>query len=158
MIGIDAHDKGRGYEIGKGANPLADHDPCPCMQQYRTPENPTVETDSVAAVRLGIEDGTIQLFVDKPANNDLDQVIADMLAARATLDHRGVAHGGAGKEAERGMETRERIAAGSAGDLIAALVQDSAVLVGGGSSMQEASLAQRLDAAAATARARLFLR
>ena len=92
--------------------------------------------------------------MDKPANNDL--AIADMLAARATLDHRGVAHGGAGREAERGMETRERIAAERAGDLIAALVQDSAVLVGGGSAMQEASLAQRLDAAAATARARLF--
>lgn len=80
----------------------------------------TVRGDARA---LGIEDATIQLFVDKPANNDLDQAIADVLAARATLDHRGVSHGAAGEEAQRGMETRERIGGERAVDLIAGLVK-----------------------------------
>ena len=109
-----------------------------------------------AARALGSADGIIHLFVDKPANYELRHALADLLAAKATLDRRGVGHGSSGEEARRGMETRRRVAAERTSAIAEKLVQDAIVLLGGGSMETQSSLTARLEAAAETARQRLF--
>ena len=51
---------------------------------------------------MGSADGIVHVFIDKPSNNDLKDAIADLLAAKATLDKRGLGHGSSGEEARRG--------------------------------------------------------
>ncbi|WP_024514760.1 BREX system P-loop protein BrxC [Bradyrhizobium sp. Tv2a-2] len=119
---------------------------------WRTPAKEARE----AARTLGSADGIVHLYIDKPANNDLRDAIADLLAAKATLDRRGLGHGASGEEARRGMETRERIAEERAKDLAGKLVDDAEVLLGGGTAEKQATLVARLEAAVETARKRLF--
>jgi hypothetical protein len=109
-----------------------------------------------AARALGSENGTVHLYIPKPAGNELRDAITDMLAARATLSQRGMGHGSGGEEARRGMETRERAATEKARELISQLVDGAMVFVGGGAEQKEATLKDRLEAAAEIARKRLF--
>jgi hypothetical protein len=109
-----------------------------------------------AARTLGSTDGTIHLLVEKPSNNDLRDAIADLLAAKATLDKRGLGHGASGDEARRGMDTRHRVAEGRARELAGKLVQEAEVLLGGGTAEKQATLVARLEAAVETARKRIF--
>ena len=105
---------------------------------------------------LGSADGTVHLFIDKPSNNDLRDAIADLLAAKATLDKRGLGHGSSGEEARRGMETRQRVAEECAKELAGKLVENAEVLLGGGTAEKQATLVARLEGAVDTARKRLF--
>ena len=109
-----------------------------------------------AARALGSNDSVVHLFVDKPSSNDLKDAIADLLAAKATLDKRGLGHGASGEEARRGMETRERVAQERAVEIAEKLVDDGVVLLGGGTTETQATLVARLEAAVETARKRLF--
>ena len=109
-----------------------------------------------AARALGSADGIVHLFIDKPSNNDLKDAIADLLAAKATLDKRGLGHGSSGEEARRGMETRQRVGEERAKDIATKLVDDALVLLGGGTSETQSTLVARLEAAVDTARKRLF--
>jgi hypothetical protein len=109
-----------------------------------------------AARTLGSADGTVHLFIDKPSNNDLKDAIADMLAAKATLDKRGLGHGASGEEARRSMETRQARAEERAQEIAAKLVEDAEVMLGGGTAEKQATLVARLEAAVETARKRLF--
>lgn len=109
-----------------------------------------------AARTLGSVDGTVHLFIDKPSSNDLRDAIAELLAAKATLDKRGLGHGSSGEEARRGMETRQRVAEEHAKELAGKLVEDAEVLLGGGTAEKQATLVARLEAAVETARKRLF--
>jgi hypothetical protein len=105
---------------------------------------------------LGSSDGTVHIYVAKPGGSELANAISEMLAAEATLNRRGVGHGSAGEEARRGMETRQRITGEKATELAASLVADALVLLGGGNAQSETTLGARIDAAADTARKRLF--
>ncbi len=109
-----------------------------------------------AARTLGSADGTVHLFIDKPSNNDLRDAIADLLAAKATLDKRGLGHGDSGADARRGMETRQARAEERAREIAAKLVEEAEVLLGGGTAEKQAALVARLEAAVETARKRLF--
>ena len=109
-----------------------------------------------AARTLGSADGTVHVFIDKPSNNELRDAIADLLAAKATLDKRGLGHGASGEEARRGMETRQRVAEDRAKELAGKLVEDAEVLLGGGTAEKQATLVTRLEAGVETARKRLF--
>jgi hypothetical protein len=109
-----------------------------------------------AARALGSADGIVHLFIDKPSNSDLKDAIADLLAAQATLDKRGVGHGQSGDEARRGMETRKRVGEERAKEIAVALVNDALVLLGGGTTETQATLVARLEGAVETARKRLF--
>ena len=109
-----------------------------------------------AARALGSADGVVHLFIDKPSDNDLKDAIADSLAAKATLDKRGLGHGPSGEEAHRGMETRQRVGEERAKETAARLVDDGVVMLGGGTSETQATLVARLEAANETARKRLF--
>lgn len=109
-----------------------------------------------AARALGSADGIVHLFVDKPSNNDLRDSLADLLAAKATLDKRGLGHGSSGEEARRGMETRQRVAEERARGIAEKLVEDANILLGGGTTETQSTLTARLEAAAETARKRLF--
>lgn len=109
-----------------------------------------------AARALGSADGIVHLFIDKPSNNDLKDAIADMLAAKATLDKRGLGHGSSGEEAHRGMETRQRVGEERAKEIATKLVDDALVLLGGGTSETQSTLVARLEASVETARKRLF--
>jgi hypothetical protein len=109
-----------------------------------------------AARTLGSTDGTVHLFIDKPSNNDLKDTIVDLLAARATLEKRGLGHGDSGEDARRSMETRQRVAQERAKELAGKLVEEAEVLLGGGTGEKQATLVARLEAAVDTARKRLF--
>ena len=109
-----------------------------------------------AARTMGSSDGVLYLYIGKPAGSDLRDAIADQLAAKTTIDRRGVGHGAWGDEARRGMETRERVAAERATELAEKLVADAQVFLGGGATQNEATLRDRLEAASDTARKRLF--
>lgn len=109
-----------------------------------------------AARALGSSDGIVHLFIDRPGSNDLRDALAELLASKATLDKRGLGHGSSGEEARRGMETRQRLADERAVGLAEAIVGDAIVLLGGGTAETQATLAQRLQAAAETARKRMF--
>ena len=119
---------------------------------WRATEKETRE----AARTMGSSDGVLHLFIAKPAGNELRDAIADHLAAKATLQKRGVGHGASGDEARRGMETRERVAGELAIDLAEKLVADAQVFLGGGTAQTESSLKEKLDAASDIARKRLF--
>jgi hypothetical protein len=111
-----------------------------------------------AARALGSADGIVHLFIEKPSNNDLRDAIADTLAAKATLDKRGLGHGASGEDARRSMETRRRVGEERAKEIAANLVDDALVLLGGGTGETQATLLSRLGAAVETARKRLFPR
>jgi len=105
---------------------------------------------------MGSTDGIVHVFIDKPSNNDLKDAIADLRAAKATLDKRGLGHGSSGEEARRGMESRQRVAHERAVEIAKKLVEDAAVVLGGGTTETQAMLSARLEAAVETARKRLF--
>jgi hypothetical protein len=109
-----------------------------------------------AARTLGSTDGIVHVFIDKPSNNDLRDAIADLLAAKATLDKRGLGHGSSGEDARRSMETRRDRSQERAVGIAANLVEDAEVLLGGGTSEKQATLIARLEAGVETARKRLF--
>lgn len=109
-----------------------------------------------AARALGSEDGIVHLYVAKPPGNELRDALADMLAARATLQQHGSGHGPSGEEARRGMQTREANATQRARELVDTLVSEAAVFVGGGAEMKEATLVARLEAANEIGRKRFF--
>lgn len=105
---------------------------------------------------MGSADGTVHVFIDKPSNKDLQDAIADLLAAKTTLEKRGLGHGASGEEARRGMETRQRVGQERAIDIAQKLVDDAMVLLGGGTTENQATLVTRLESAVDTARKRLF--
>jgi hypothetical protein len=109
-----------------------------------------------AARILGSSDGIVHVFIDKPSNDELRDSIADALAAKATLDKKGLGHGSSGQEARGGMETREGRAKERAVEIAEKLVEEATVLLGGGAAEIQDTLAARLEAAADTARKRLF--
>jgi hypothetical protein len=119
---------------------------------WRASANEARET----ARMLGSSDGIVHVFIGKPSNNDLRDAIADALAAKATLDKKGLGHGSSGQEARRGMETREARANERAAEIVQTLVVDATVLLGGGAAEAQDTLVARLEAAADTARKRLF--
>src|SRR5262249_34539190 len=92
-----------------------------------------------AARALGSADGIVHLFIEKPSSNELRDAIADLLAAKATLDKRGLGHGSSGEEARRGMETRQRLAEERAQGLAESLVEEGDVLLGGGTFEKQAT-------------------
>ena len=59
-----------------------------------------------------------------------EHAIAELLAAQATLDKRGMGHGQSGDEARRGMETRKRVGEERAKEIAAKLVDEALVLLG----------------------------
>ncbi|MET4118814.1 hypothetical protein ABIB85_005443 [Bradyrhizobium sp. JR1.5] len=105
---------------------------------------------------MGSANGIVHVFFDKPTSNDLKDAIADLLAAKATLDKRGLGHGSSGEEARRGMETRQRVAQERAIEIAERVVDDAVVLLGGGTTEIQATFSARLEAAIETARKRLF--
>ena len=108
--------------------------------------------------RLGSADGDRSPVhsTSRPTTTCKD-AIADLLAAKATLDKRGVGHGASGEEARRGMETRARVAGERANEIAEKLVDEPQVLLGGGTARDaEPRLVARLEAASETARKRLF--
>jgi hypothetical protein len=109
-----------------------------------------------AARTLGSADGTVHVFIEKPSNNELKDAIADFLAAKATLDKRGLGHGSSGEDARRGMETRRDRAQERAVEIAQKLVDEGVVLLGGGTTENQATLEARLESAVDTARKRLF--
>ena len=109
-----------------------------------------------AARTMGSADSTVHVFVDKPSSNELKDAVADFLAAKATLDKRGLGHGSSGEDARRGMETRRDRAQERAVEIAQKLVDDAVVLLGGGTAENQATLVARLDSAVDTARKRLF--
>lgn len=109
------------------------------------------------ATSRGSADGVVQMFIPAPSP-DLNETLAEMLAAAKTLDQHGHGSGSTGAEARQGMETRRNAARERARDIARTLVGSSLVFVGGGKAMDKPTLPARLEEAKEIAGSRLFPR
>ena len=115
------------------------------------------ERSTLAAARAAGQDSpTIHLFVRKSHADELARQIATQSAAAETLEYKGIPTTREGAEARRGMETRGAEAENRLQVLVAQIIDGARVLQGGGNERLEASLPDRVKAAAEASLARLF--
>ncbi len=118
----------------------------------------SVEGKSVAADAraAGAGSALVSVFVPKAQADALRKAIAEESAARETLDFKGVPTGDPGKEARRAMETRLTEAERNRKALVAEIIDGARVYQGGGNERLEATLVEKVRAAAEASLARLF--
>ena len=115
------------------------------------------EKSALADARAAGQDSpTIHLFVRKSGADELARQIATQSAAAETLEYKGVPTTREGAEARRGMETRGAEAENRLRVLVAQIIDGARVLQGGGNERLEASLPDRVKAAAEASLVRLF--
>ena len=115
------------------------------------------EKSALADARAAGQDSpTIHLFVRKSRADELARQIATQSAAAETLEYKGVPTTREGAEARRGMETRGAEAENRLRVLVAQIIDGARVLQGGGNERLEASLPDRVKAAAEASLVRLF--
>ncbi|MDE2905064.1 MAG: BREX system P-loop protein BrxC, partial [Acidobacteriota bacterium] len=115
------------------------------------------ESSAVADARAAGQDSpAVHLFVPKSDPDGLARLIATRNAAVETLEYKGVPVTKEGVEARQGMETRRDEAANQLKALMNRIVDGARVLQGGGAERMEATLEEKVKAAAEASLARLF--
>jgi hypothetical protein len=115
------------------------------------------EKSAVADARaVGPDSPVIHVFVPKTRAEALARVIAAQSAARDTLEYKGVPSTPEGIEARQGMETRLAEATNGLRTLMAEVIDGAKVFQGGGTERLEATLLERVRAAAEASLDRLF--
>ena len=104
----------------------------------------------------GQDSPTIHAFAPKSRADELARQIAIQSAATETLEYKGVPTTREGREARRGMETRGAEAENHLRALVAQIIDGAKVLQGGGNERLEASLPEKVKAAAEASLVRLF--
>lgn len=121
--------------------------------EWSVPEA-TVRQDAQAE---GSESPLVFVFLPRRSADVLKAALAGQAAARETLDVRGAAVSTTeGREARAGMETRLATHTAEVSRLVAAVLADAAVLLGGGTAVPGDTLRDRLKNAADAAIVRLF--
>ena len=113
----------------------------------------TVLADARAA---GQDDPVVHVFVPRTHADELARLIATRSAAIETVEYKGVPTTEEGIEARRGMETRAAEAENNLRVLVSSVIEGAKVIQGGGNERLEASLADRVKAAAEASLARLY--
>jgi hypothetical protein len=110
------------------------------------------------ARRAGPTEALIYLFIPKKDDADLRQAVVDALAADRTLGKKGHPSSPEGIEARRSMESRLAAALQRREQVIGRIVENVEVFQGGGNERLEATLDDKLRAAAEASLDRLFPR
>ncbi len=117
-------------------------------------------TDGKSVVDDARADGStsavIHVFLPKTHADDLARVVAAQAAANETLEYMGVPSTPEGIEARQGLETRRTEATNNQRSLVAAVVSNAKVYLGGGSERLDDSLPDRIRSAADASLDRLF--
>lgn len=108
------------------------------------------------ARRAGLESAMIFAFIPKQFAEDIRRAIVDEIAARKTLEAHGHPEAEEGKEARRGIESREAKAKEAKTKIISELVGNAVVYQGGADERQEETLVGKIDAAGRASLTRLF--
>ncbi len=106
----------------------------------------------------GTDDPTLHVHIPKRDADDLRKRIVAALAAQRVLDHRGVPHTDAGREARASMESRLAEAEEGRDGIVAGLLRAARVLQGGGGEVFGDDLTDRIRKGAEASLARLFPR
>ena len=142
---------------------------------HRSGEPPTADGPSVAvwlrdgwqvaagefdrqARAAGTDDPTLHVYIPRRDADDLRKRIVAALAAQRVLDHRGVPHTDAGREARASMESRLAEAREGRDGIVAGLLRAAGVLQGGGGEVFGDDLTDRIRKGAETSLVRLFSR
>ncbi|KQO59592.1 hypothetical protein ASF22_08105 [Methylobacterium sp. Leaf87] len=110
------------------------------------------------ARKVGMDSPLVHVFIRKQFAEDLRRFLVEEQAARDTLLHRGSPENEEGKEARRGIESREGTARTEKDRIVAELVGQAIVVQGGGAERPEEILVDRMTEAAKASFARLFPR
>ena len=110
------------------------------------------------AREAGIDDPTLHVYLPRRDADDLRKRIVAVLAAQRVLDHRGVPHTDAGREARASMESRLAEAEEGRDGIVTGLLRAARVLQGGGAEVFGDDLADRIRKGAEASLARLFPR
>ena len=113
------------------------------------------ERDARAA---GHDDPTLHVFVPKRDADALRQRIVAALAAQRVLDHRGVPHTEAGREARASLQSRLTEAREGLEGIVRSLLREARLVQSGGGEVAGDSLADRIESGARASLARLFPR
>ena len=104
----------------------------------------------------GQDDPAVHVFVPRTDADELAKLIATRGAATETVEYKGVPTTEEGTEARHGMETRATEAENNLRALVSRIVNRAKVIQGGGNERLEASLADKVKAAATASLARLY--
>ena len=110
----------------------------------------------VDARAAGQDDPVVHVFIPRTYADELTRLIATRSAATETVEYKGVPTTEEGIEARRGMETRTTEAENNLRVLASGIVESAKVIQGGGNERLEASLADKVEAAAEASLARLY--
>jgi hypothetical protein len=113
----------------------------------------TVVTDAQAA---GNNSPMLFGFLPRMAHEELRQNLAAMIAAKDTIDHHGTPGTGEAIQAADAIRTRQRVAEQAVHNAIRQVMENSKVLLGGGSEITGLELVDRVADAAQIALQRLF--
>jgi hypothetical protein len=111
-----------------------------------------------AAQSAGTDSPLVFVFIQRQSADELRRLIIEADAAQQTLNARGNPSSDEGIEARRSMESRRSKAASDRDALVREIVAVAKVYQGGGSEMLQATLDERIKAAAEAALVRLFPR
>ena len=142
---------------------------------HRSGEPPVVDGRSVAvwlrdgwqvaagefdrqARAAGTDDPTLHVHIPRRDADDLRKRIVAALAAQRVVDHRGVPHTDAGREARESMKSRLAEAEEGRDGIVAGLLRAARVLQGGGAEVFGDDLEDRIRKGAEASLARLFPR
>ena len=106
----------------------------------------------------GTNDPTLYVHIPRRDADDLRKRIVAALSAQRVLDHRGVPHTDAGREARASMESRLAEAKEGRDGIVAGLLRAARVLQGGGAEVFGDDLTDRIHRGAEASLARLFPR
>ena len=119
---------------------------------WGTDENSVI----VDARQAGNQSPTIFCFLPRRSADELRHNIMDFMAARATLDRRGIANTPESIEARDAMETIKKNAEAKIQELINSSFNDAHIFQAGGNEINESNLQQKILKAAESSLQRLF--
>jgi hypothetical protein len=111
-----------------------------------------------AARAAGNESPTLFVFIPRAHPEALRDNIRDMIAARATLDAKGIPSTKEGEEAKLSMDSRLSIATKTVQSLVKEIVGQAKLYQGGGNEVIRLTIADQVEAAAGDSLVRLFPR
>ena len=104
----------------------------------------------------GQDDPVVHVFIPRAHADELARLIATRSAATETVEYKGVPTTEEGTEARHGMDTRAAEAENNLRVLVSRVINGAKVIQGGGNERLEASLADKVRAAAEASLARLY--
>lgn len=109
-----------------------------------------IENDKLVLAEIreaGTSEALSYAFVKKQRDQDLKNEIIKFLAAKQTLELKGMPSDQEGQQAQKSMETRFQKAEEAIGELIARITADAEIYLAGGTSVREGALRETVEKA-----------